>query len=470
MIGEGKQVYMQSSDYAFLLTQQRQFFNTAKTFSISFRLQQLNLLKSILKTNEKVIADALSKDLNKPPTESIVNEVWLIVKEIELSIKNLKKWTAVKKVSTPFPINWPGRSEIHSEPYGCVLIIGPWNYPFMLLMSPLIGAISAGNCTIIKPSDMATYTQDLIIKLINSHFSSDYIHAVKANQHEMSVLLKNKFDYIFFTGGTEIGKIIMQAAAQHLTPITLELGGKSPCIVDETADIEFAARRIIWAKMMNAGQTCIAPDFIFVKDTCKSLLITKLREAVHQFYGNDPEQSMSYGRIINKKHFDRLEKLMQQGTILEGGRINSNTLYISPTLIDHVSWNSAIMQEEIFGPLLPILTFEKIDDVVQALKQRPKPLALYLFTKNRSVEEKILKQLSFGGGCINDCITHITNFNLPFGGVGHSGMGQSHGRYSFETFSHQKSVYKKYFSFDLRLEYPPFSDKKLWWIKQLFRI
>lgn len=453
-----------------ILEQQRQFFASSATLPIAFRIEQLKKLKSLFQTHEQNITDALKKDLNKAPNESFITEIMLVYEEIDYIIKNLKKWARAQKASTPFPLLFPGRSEIHFEPYGSVLIIGPWNYPFQLLMSPLVGAISAGNCAVLKPSEITLHTQDVIVKLINNHFPASYITAIKAGHEQTAQLLQEKFDYIFFTGGTQIGKIIMEAAAKHLTPITLELGGKSPCIVDETADLDYSARRIVWGKMMNTGQTCVAPDYVYVQRSCKAAFVRQLQKMIIQYYGDNPEQSASYGRIINKKHFDRLTGLMQKGNILSGGKTNANALYISPTLIDGITWDDPIMQQEIFGPLLPLLTFDKIEDVIQNIKPREKPLALYLFTKNKENENKILSHLSFGGGCINDCILQIANYHLPFGGIGPSGMGSYHGKNSFETFSHRKGIYKKSWLLDFKLEYPPFSNRKWWWLRQLLKL
>ena len=461
---------MHDRNYKTILDKQQQFFASGETLSYAFRIEQLQKLKSILSTHENEIADALKKDLNKAPMEALVNEIFLVLDEIDYIIKRLKKWMKPQSVSTPFPILWPGHSKIYSEPYGSVLIIGPWNYPFLLILSPLIGAISAGNCVVLKPSDVATHTENLLIELINHHFASHYIAAVKANTAEMQLLLQEKFDYLFFTGGTQIGKVVMEAAAKHLTPVTLELGGKSPCIVDETATLAFAARRIAWAKTTNAGQVCIAPDYLYVHRSQKDTLVKEIKTVLENYYGDNPETSDSYARIINKKHFDRLTNLMQKGNILFGGQTNPETLYIAPTLIDGVSWDDPIMQEEIFGPILPIITYDSFDEMIQLIKQKPKPLALYLFTNNKQHEEKIISHVSFGGGCINDCIMHVANMHLPFGGVGSSGMGGYHGKYSFDTFSHRKSIYKKSMLFDLKLEYPPYSERKLWWVRKLFGV
>ncbi|MBX3709186.1 MAG: aldehyde dehydrogenase [Gammaproteobacteria bacterium] len=453
-----------------MLDKQRQFFASGSTLPIKFRIEQLNKLKILLQQHESEITEALKKDLNKIEMEAVVTEIIFVAKEIEFIIKNLPKWAKPTKVSSPFPLCWPGRSAIHYEPYGSVLIIGPWNYPFMLVMSPLVGAICAGNCAVVKPSEIASYTQDVLTKLINNYFSPEYIVAIKGGHQEVSQLLKEKFDYIFYTGGTQVGKIIMQAAAEQLTPVTLELGGKSPCIVDETIDFSFAARRIMWAKLLNAGQTCLAPDYILVHQTCKAALIKELKVAATLFYSDDPANHASYGRIINKKHFERIIKLMQKGNILLGGKANETDLYISPTLIDGVDWSDSIMQEEIFGPILPILTYENMDEVIQTINTHPKPLSLYLFTKNKNTEHSILNRVTFGGGCINDCLLHIVNYHLPFGGVGASGIGAYHGKYSFETFSHRKSIYKKRFLLDFSIQYPPYTETKLTWFKRLMSL
>jgi aldehyde dehydrogenase (NAD+) len=450
-----------------IMDAQRRFFATGQTLSIDFRIDQLTKLKTLLHIHEVEIVTALKKDLNKSETEAVVTEIILLADEIDFIIKNLKKWARPIKVHSPFPLCWPGRSTIHLEPYGSVLIIAPWNFPFMLSMSPLIGAMCAGNCAILKPSEISIHTQEIIFKIINEHFSPEYITAIKAGPNEVQELLEEKFDYIFFTGGTHVGKMIMQAAAKQLTPITLELGGKSPCIVDESANLAFAARRIMWAKLMNAGQVCLSPDYVLVHHSCKLALIENLKKAIMQFYGEDPAKSTSYGRIINTKHFDRLVGLMKNGNILHGGIVNESDQYISPTLIDEISWEDPIMQEEIFGPLLPILSYDNLDKLIADIKSLPKPLSLYLFTKNMETEQKILQHIPFGGGCINDCLSHIANYHLPFGGIGSSGIGFYHGKYSFETFSHRKSIFKKTYAIDLNLAYPPYTKKKLSWLRRL---
>ena len=453
-------------DVSMMIHQQRYFFETGITLPITFRIQQLELLKSILQTHEAEIITALKLDLNKAPNESMLTELLLIKKEIEYVIKHLKKWARPKKVFTPLFL-WPGRSVIRSEPYGIVLIIAPWNYPFMLTISPLIGAISAGNCVVVKPSEIAVHTHELILNLIQKYFPSEYICALSAAPNQMPAILSEKFDYIFFTGSTKIGKLVMEAAAKQLTPVTLELGGKNPCIVDETANLNFAARRIVWAKFLNAGQTCIAPDYLYIHINCKQALLKKIIATIEQFYSPHPETSNSYSRVINKHHFQRLTALSQCGNILYGGKIDQEKLYISPTLLDNITWSDPIMQEEIFGPLLPILTYEHINQVIAEIKSRPKPLAAYLFTQNKTNEIKFLSQFSSGGFCINDCLTQFVNYYLPFGGIGQSGMGRYHGKTSFKTFSHYKSIYKKTILIDTKFEYPPYSNRKLKWVRRL---
>lgn len=461
---------MQDADFELITDKQRHFFATGATKPLVFRIKQLKILKSLLEQNEKDILEALKKDLYKSTMEAVITEFILITDEINFVIKHLKKWAKPRKVSTPFPSLWPGRSYSYFEPYGSVLIISPWNYPLFLTMSPLLGAISAGNCAVIKPSEIAKHTQDIIVKLIKQYFPPEYITTVTGGPEKVTQLLNQSFDYIFFTGSTQVGKTIMEAAAKHLTPVTLELGGKSPCIVDETADLDYAARRIIWGKMINAGQTCIAPDYLYVHHSCQQALITKLKQTIKQFFGDKPETSESYARIISDKHFERLSGLMEKSTILFGGAKEAATRYIEPTLIAASSRDEPIMQQEIFGPLLPILSYDQLDHVIQDIRSQSKPLALYLFTKNKNCERTILRDLSFGGGCINDCLLQIANYHFSFGGVGASGMGSYHGQTSFELFSHCKNIYKKTWLIDIKLAYPPYSNKKLWWIKQLLKL
>ncbi len=457
---------MADTRYAATVAAQRAFFLTGTTLPVEYRIAQLQQLRALIEKNEAAITQALYQDLHKAPAESIANEIVLVYKEITFMCKHLKQWVTPQKVPTPFFLI-PGRSRIHNDPYGCTLIVGPWNYPFLLMILPLVGAMAAGNCALLKPSEIAAHTQALLVDLINSHFPANYVHAIEGGPDEMQALLALKFDYLFFTGGTQIGKIMMQAAAQHLTPVTLELGGKSPCIVDPTADLDAAARRIMWAKTTNAGQVCIAPDFLYVHASCKEALIEKFKRHLYHFYGDDPLKSNSYGRIINPKHFERLQKLMQHGRIRLGGHTDASHLYIAPTVIDEITWEDPIMQEEIFGPILPIITYEHIDEVIATLKSKAKPLALYVFSQSRDTQDTLLTQLSYGGGCVNDCILQIVNPSLPFGGVGASGIGAYHGRYSFDTFSHRKGIYYRMLNFDSRLQYPPYTEKKLYWLRRL---
>lgn len=449
------------------LIHQRAFFYSGETKSYSFRLNQLKTLQALIKTHDKDITEALYKDLHKSESEAFVSEIALVNKEIEYVIKNLKKW--MKPISTPslFPICWPGKSQIIYEPFGIVLILSPWNYPFYLCMMPLIGAIASGNCVILKPSEIAPHTQNLIIDLINSHFDPAYCLAVAADATQTETLLKEKYDYIFYTGSTNIGKKVMQAAAHHLTPLTLELGGKSPAIIDDDVNLDFAVRRLMWAKFLNAGQTCIAPDYVYVPCSLKSSFLQKCNEVLLRFYGDNKEQSKSYARIINIKQYERLHAFLEGQNIVLGGETNAKELYIAPTLIDGVTWQDPMMQEEIFGPILPIIEYDDLNEVITHIKAQEKPLALYYFTNNKKNAQHVLETLSFGGGCINDCLLHITNYHLPFGGIGNSGFGSYHGRFSFETLSHRKSIFKRHPFLDLPLTYPPYTEKKLRWLKWL---
>lgn len=451
------------------IAKQRAYFTSGVTRSYAFRIAQLKKIKKILHVHEADIIAALANDLHKPTTDALLSEILILQQELDLIMRGLKNWMRVRKVPTPLSL-WPGKSRIHYEPYGLVLILSPWNYPFYLTFSPLIGAIAAGNCVVLKPSEISTHTEKLIASIMTNNFSDEFLAVVTGGPSVAEALLQEKWDYIFYTGNSVTAKTIMHAAAMHLTPLTLELGGKSPCIVDESADLDFAARRIAWAKGANAGQVCIAPDYLLVHANCKAPLITKLQRAFTDFYGTSPKANDQYARIINAKHFSRLQKLMEGAKIIFGGETDPEHLYIAPTLIDEITWSQPIMQEEIFGPLLPILTFDEMSHVITKLQTLPKPLALYLFSKNNQHIEAILNQVSFGGGCINDCFLHIANPNLPFGGVGLSGMGQYHGKFSFTTFSHRKSVMHKRWLIDFKVEYPPFTPRKEWWLRRLFKL
>lgn len=440
-----------------ILQQQRKFFSTDKTKDIEFRLTQLKKLKQAVLDHKDEIISAVQADLNKPIFESYLTEIG-VVKEIDYAIKNLKKWSKPKKVATPLD-QLPGTAFIYPEPLGVVLIIAPWNYPFQLTISPLVGAIAAGNCAIVKPSEISQNTSQIIAKILQNTFNSEYIAVVEGGVETSQELLQQKFDHIFFTGGTAIGKIVMEAAAKNLTPVTLELGGKSPCIIDSDINIEYTARRIAWGKFINAGQTCIAPDYLLVNQKIKQPLLDSIKNCIQEFYGDDPEKSPDFGRIINQKQFNRLVKLLNNGDVIAGGKTNPDTCYIAPTLIDNVSLDAPIMQEEIFGPILPVIEYNHLEEAISIINNQPKPLALYFFSKNKEYQQQVLQKTSSGGVCINDTIMHIGVTELPFGGVGNSGIGSYHGKASFDTFSHQKSVLKKSFLVDIKVRYAPYLGK-----------
>jgi aldehyde dehydrogenase (NAD+) len=439
-----------------LLRNQRTFFSSGQTRSIDFRLAQLKALKqAILKQQEAIVA-AIHADLGKPEFEAFITEVG-VTQEIDYAIKHLRAWAKPQKVATSL-VTFPSRAEIRPEPLGVVLIISPWNYPFQLMIAPLVGAIAAGNCALLKPSELAPHTSKVITQLIESTFAPEYIAVVEGDVEASQALLEEKFDHIFFTGGTAIGKVIMAAAAQHLTPVTLELGGKSPCIVDRDIHLEHTARRIVWGKFMNAGQTCVAPDYLLVHRQVKPALLEAIQKTIQEFYGTDPSQSPDFGRLISDRHFARVACLLQ-GKIVTGGETKATERYIAPTVIDQVSWSDAVMQDEIFGPILPVLEYEDLGEALGQINDRPKPLALYVFSKNKEVQNRVLQETSSGGVAINETIMQIAPHTLPFGGVGSSGMGSYHGKFSFDTFSHRKSVFYKPFWLDLKLRYAPYAGK-----------
>lgn len=435
---------------------QRQFFNQGKTKDINFRRQQLENLKAAIKKKEREIIAALHQDLHKPELEGYIEIA--VLQDINFALKHLKSWVKPKKVKAPLN-QFPASAYIYSEPLGNVLIIGPWNYPFSLMISPLIGAIAAGNCAILKPSELAPQISHVLTELINDTFDPGYITAIEGGVETSQALLAQKFDHIFFTGGTKIGKIVMEAAAKNLTPVTLELGGKSPCIVDGDFDLKETAKRITWGKFLNAGQTCIAPDYLLVDKQVKAKLTEAIKQCVRDFYGDDPKQSPDLARIINQKQFDRLQGLLSDGEIILGGETDAEDLYIAPTMVTNVDLDRPLMQEEIFGPILPILEYDNLEKAIALINSRPKPLALYIFSKNKDIQQQILMNTSSGGVCINDTVMQVGVNELPFGGVGDSGIGSYHGKASFDTFSHQKSVLKKSFWFDLNWRYAPYADK-----------
>lgn len=440
-----------------IIRQQRQFFAAGKTKDLAFRIEQLKRLKQAVLDNKTAIMDALKADLNKPTFEAYATEIG-VIREIDYALKNIKSWVKPKKVSTSIDL-FPSSAQIYPEPLGVVLIIGPWNYPFQLMISPLVGAISAGNCATIKPSEMAANTSRVVREIIEKTFEPAYIAVVEGGVETSQQLLAEKFDHIFFTGGTKIGQIVMEAAAKNLTPVTLELGGKTPCIVDTEVNLEHTAKRIVWGKFINTGQTCIAPDYLLVDRSIKKDLLAGIENCIKEFYGEDPAKSPDYGRIINPKQFDRLAGLLKDGEIITGGKTNREDRYIAPTVIDQVSWDAPIMEDEIFGPILPVLEYTDLTDAIAKINDRPKPLALYLFSKNKEKQQRVLQETSSGGVCINDTVMQVGVSELPFGGVGNSGIGSYHGKASFDTFSHQKSVLKRSFLLDLDWRYAPYQGK-----------
>ncbi len=446
-----------------IISKQRCFFYTQTTKDISFRITQLQTLKKLIFENEAGINQSLIADFNKPIVETYTSEIAIIVKEINNTLKNIKKWSKPKLNAVSWQL-LPGLGQIYSEPLGVVLIIGAWNYPFQLNILPLVGAIAAGNCAIIKPSEFASHTSHLIAELISKYFPSEYITVVEGDVETNKLLLQEKFDHIFFTGSPATGKIIMAEAAKHLTPVTLELGGKSPCIVDCDINLEVAARRITWGKFFNAGQSCVAPDYLLVHRDIKQDLLKSLAKYIREFYGENPYQSSDYARIINRQQFHRLTQFLK-GEIFIGGE-SQIVCYIAPTIIDNVDWNDAVMQSEIFGPILPVIEYTNIDEAIDKIKSQPKPLALYIFSNNRNLHKRILQETSSGGVCINDTMKQIFAPSLPFGGVGNSGFGSYHGKASFDTFSHYKSVLYRPSFFDLNLLYAPYAGK-LRWLKKL---
>ena len=431
---------------------------SGKTRAERWRREQLHSLLNLLENHQQEILNALEEDLSKPPTEAFF-EIIAVKQELKLVQKNLSKWMQIKQIDAPVYLR-PAKAFIQPDPLGCILIIGPWNYPFSLTLQPLVGAFAAGNSAVIKPSEHAPHVSSLIKKLIEKYFPSDVIQVVEGDGNVAAELMTHKFDHIFFTGGENIGKKVMEAAAKSLTPITLELGGKSPAIVINGADLEVTAKRLIWGKNLNAGQTCIAPDHLLVENQLFDSLISKLKKSICSFYGDAPLESKHFGRIINQTQFNRLNNLLKQAKnndqILYGGDSNDKERRISPTLIKIKDRNDPLMKEELFGPLLPILCIQNLDEAINSLKSSPKPLALYLFGGGEKEQEKILSMTSSGGVCFNDVVLQAGIPELPFGGVGSSGMGKYHGKASFDNFTHYKSILKRPFWLDLNFRYPPY--------------
>ncbi|MFS4427921.1 aldehyde dehydrogenase [Chryseobacterium sp. S90] len=447
-----------------ILLSQRDFFKTQQTKSPAFRKMYLEKLKNLIISNENMLYEAISKDFGKSKFDTFTTELSFILNDINYYIKNLKSLSKPQKVKTNL-VNQLGNSKVYADPLGCVLVIGAWNYPYQLSLSPIIAAMAAGNCCILKPSEIAENTMKAMAFIINENFPSDYLYVYEGGIEETTSLLQLRFDKIFFTGSTKVGKIVYKAAAEHLTPVTLELGGKSPAIVTKNANLEMAAKRIVWGKFLNAGQTCVAPDYLLVEETIQEQFLEMLRKYIKEFkYDHNSEQ---YTRIINQRNFQRLVRLIDKEKIYSGGHFDEEKLYIEPTILNHIDWNDEIMQEEIFGPLLPVIRFQSYNAALNSIVELEKPLAAYLFTNNSEEKENFTRKLSFGGGCINDTVMHLSNDHLPFGGVGSSGIGNYHGKYGFETFSHQKAVLEKATWGEPNIKYPPYSEKKLNWIKKL---
>lgn len=442
-----------------LIKKQRAFFSKNNTKDVSFRLKNLLKFRAGIRKYEKKITDALWTDLHKSYEEAYLTEISIVTAEIDTHIKHIRKWASPKRVITPLHV-LPSSSSIIHEPLGLALIIAPWNYPFQLLMNPLVGAISAGCCAILKPSPYTPTVATVMEEMIKEVFPENYIAVVQGGRNVNSMLLEKRFDMIFFTGSPMLGKIVMKAASQHLTPLVLELGGKSPCIVDKGANVKLAAKRIAWGKTINAGQTCIAPDYVFVHSSLKEKLIKELGSSIDEMFGKDIKSSKYFPRIVNKQAFERLKNLMQHGTIRYGGETDEPERFIAPTIIDDIKPEYPVMNEEIFGPILPVMTYDNIDEAIKYINENEKPLAFYYFGKNGKAREVFHKTTS-GGGCVNDTLMHITNKNLPFGGVGNSGMGKYHGRESFLAFSNRRSVVKTPTWIDLPFKYVPFKFFKL---------
>ena len=439
--------------YGALIKKQREFFSTGKTKEVAYRMGALKKTRNIIKTNQKEIMDALHKDLNKSEFESYATEIGFVLEELRFTMKHLEKWAKPRKVKTSLS-GFGSKNYIYPEPYGVVLIISPWNYPFQLAFAPLIGAIAAGNCAILKPSELTPKTSELLTKLIREHFQEDYIAIVEGGVETSTALLEAKTDYIFFTGSVAVGKVIMEAAAKHLTPVTLELGGKSPCIVHKDANLRYAAKRIAWGKYTNAGQTCVAPDYLYVHNEVKAEFLNLLTEAIQELYGNALSKESKFTKIVSARHFDRLTSFIHNsGVIFYGGEADVDKLLIEPTVLTDVTWEHPIMEDEIFGPILPVMGYDDILQTIDEINKRPKPLALYIFSEVERVQNKVLESISFGGGCVNDTVYHFTSPHLPFGGVGDSGIGAYHGKGSFDVFSHEKGIMKQTTKFDLPLRY-----------------
>jgi len=442
-------------DVSGIIAAQDQFFGSGVTRSVAFRQKQLRRLRDVIVAHERDIIAALQIDFRKPEFETVTSELSVVYFDIKMAISHVKKWSKKRRVSTPF-FAQPGRSYIIPEPKGRALVIAPWNYPFQLVMGPLISAVAAGCCVVAKPSEYALATAAVIEKIVRAVFSPQHVTVVQGGVPETSALMAHEWGHVFFTGSPTVGKIIMGAAAKTLTPVTLELGGKNPVIVDDSAPVAETAMRLVWGKFFNGSQTCIAPDYLLVPEAMKSELLAALVQQIQEFYGKNPEQSSDYAHMISDRHLDRLVVLLKGTNIITGGQYNKATRYFAPTIVDGIGFDHPVMREEIFGPILPVLTYKSLDEAIAIVNSRPKPLALYVFSRNKSVSRKVVESVQFGGGCINTTLMHFINHKLPFGGIGSSGIGSGHGKFGFDAFTHYKSVVASPLWLDMFVKYPPY--------------
>lgn len=448
---------MENGQYGEQLASLRNYFAKGATRSGVFRIEQLKAFKASLLKHEAEIFEALRQDLGKCAMESFTTEFGFVIGEIDLALKHLKKWMKPVNYMAP-PVLFPASTKVMPQPRGVALIIGAWNYPIQLTLAPMVAAIAAGCCVVVKPSEVSERSSAIVTQVIKETFAPDYVTVIEGGVAETSELLKERFDYIFFTGSTHVGRIVYEAAAKNLTPVTLELGGKSPCIVDATARMDVTARRICWGKFVNAGQTCVAPDYVLVDRKVKDQLVDALKRTLVEFYGSNPIESPDFGRIVNDRHFQRLSQMLGEGEILHGGQTNQAKRFIAPTLIHNIQAESSLLTEEIFGPILPILEVDNVAAAIEYVTARPHPLALYVFSEDADAAQRVMMSTTSGGACINDAVVHLGVPELPFGGVGNSGIGAYHGRHGFDTFSHAKGVLKNPTALDVKLRYPPYKE------------
>lgn len=449
-----------------ILAAHRAFFASGRTQDVDFRVEQLKVLRRMIAGNEAALFATLAQDLRKPPFEAYGGDIGIVLQEIDHAIRHLRSWARPRKVRTPLAF-FPAACSVHPVPRGVALIIGPWNFPVQLLCNPLVGALAAGNCAVLKPSPLAPATTRVLADLVAANFDPAYVSVVEGGADTGQLLLEQPFDHIFFTGSPAAGRLVMAAAAKHLTPVTLELGGKNPCIVDADADLDVAARRIAWGKFFNAGQSCVAVDYLLADQRIKSGLVSRIVRTAREFYGDDPSLSPDYARIVSQAHAERLARLLSCGNIVMGGRSDAAARYVAPTVIDNIIGNEPVMEEEIFGPILPVIGYASLHEAVAFVNQRPNALALYLFTRDRDRQKAVLAATRSGSACVNDTVIQETITGLPFGGSGASGIGNYHGRASFDAFSHFRSIVRRGFRFDLPLRYPPYGDR-LRFIRKFF--